>query len=123
HGLHAVQQFDHALVEPKISYSVPHLAALDQEGADASHAREHLLVRVHFADVPKPGHQDSPLSSSDHLVHRLFLAGSEEDDVQWYLTKFIGQGQAVPAGSDLSGLAGEFGVAHLSGGAARINNS
>src|SRR5215467_366063 len=91
HGFNMIQRVDQALVEAEIADSLLHFPVFHQERAIAGHAGEDLLIGIDLTDVPQPRDQDALLRSRDHLLHRLFAALGDKDDVGWRFTHFVGQ--------------------------------
>src|ERR1700730_2580514 len=59
--LNVRKHFDNTLIEPEISDSAGDASILDEERAVARHACKDFFVRIHFAYIPGPRHQDAAL--------------------------------------------------------------
>src|SRR5215472_11457321 len=104
HSFNVIQSVDQALVEAEITDSVLHFSFFHQKRAVAGHAGENLLIRIDLADVPQARDQDAALASRDHLLHCLFSAAGDENDIRRRFAHLVGQRKAVAGGCNLSNL-------------------
>src|SRR6266540_2757073 len=108
---HLAQHLQHALVEAKVANSLPHAAVLHQKCSIPRHARQDLLVGIHFTDVPQPRHQQAALGCRNHLLSRLLLVlGHHEDNVGWGLARFVRKAEAMSCSSRLRPRGGGCGI-------------
>ena len=58
-NLDVVEHFNERLVEAEVACGAGDPSIFNKEEAVAGHAGHDLFVRVHFADVPEAGHEES----------------------------------------------------------------
>ena len=102
HQLHVSQHFDQRLIKPEILDRACNPPIFNKKQAVTRHAGHHFFVRVHFADIPQPRHQQSAVRGSHHFLDRRLP--SAEHQIHRRFSVFVGQRKTVSGRLPACGL-------------------